>query len=454
MLYKYGGKMKAGMDRKNDLIKLLGEIDENSFVSNAHTSQHRVFGYNTTNIRNINTISGYIMELLPEFIKRKNNFSDWRNYYMDLDVQTRHKQKFKRLELAKILFRNVEHSPNINNIGEQLYTIGKDYGQTYLTFLLNLFLLSGKYFNVENQPLVEIEKILSSFNGDIVKDARIALSNNKNEHNQISRLLLATIFYNTEQKNAYNLIYKLLENEFSTDSLDYLESLISDKSSFVWRKIHNAGGIKGFKWDVFTIINYYLFKQSNNNFDSTKSAINNYIDALFSNGFNRFADIKHKELLKTILLENENTIKDIFEFSIGNKSTFAMTKKSQRKNLRIPAIRKYDRTCFFDFYPENDDSRKSHELNYFETNAGKRFLEVHHMIQMQNAKFFAHDIDILPNLIPLCPNCHKKIHNAKDEIVENMIRIYLDNADKQELMRNGIFVDAETMLSFYGMEKD
>lgn len=76
------------------------------------------------------------------------------------------------------------------------------------------------------------------------------------------------------------------------------------------------------------------------------------------------------------------------------------------------------------------------------------------MIQMENAKFFNHDIDIVENIIPVCPICHRKLHNANNDIVYKMLKTYYQNADKKVLIQKGIFVDIETLARFYGIAED
>ena len=76
------------------------------------------------------------------------------------------------------------------------------------------------------------------------------------------------------------------------------------------------------------------------------------------------------------------------------------------------------------------------------------------MVQMENSKFFEKDVDVIENIIPLCPNCHRKIHNADKATVMKMLRLYYENSNKRELIRKGIFVDIDTLARFYGIEEE
>ena len=74
------------------------------------------------------------------------------------------------------------------------------------------------------------------------------------------------------------------------------------------------------------------------------------------------------------------------------------------------------------------------------------------MVQMENSKFFEKDIDVVENIVPVCPNCHRKLHNAKPEVIMKMLKLYYTNSNKRELIRKGIFVDIDTLARFYGIE--
>lgn len=57
----------------------------------------------------------------------------------------------------------------------------------------------------------------------------------------------------------------------------------------------------------------------------------------------------------------------------------------------------------------------------FETDKLSNFVEGHHIIPIGQQKSFNQNLDIVDNVIPLCPNCHRMIHLAKDEVKMNLI---------------------------------
>jgi len=446
------------MQNQKLLDRLLSQLgsEENLFTSSAHTSQHRLFGFITTNIRTPKSITQYIVELLPEFIERAQNLESWEKWTKNKEILRKHKQKFKRLENAKILFRHIKESPNLNDIGKNLYYISKEYGKDYLTFILNLYLLSGKYFDVEKQPLVEIEKILYIYKINVKNDIKVLIDKNYKEP-RYNRLLLASIFYNPSSKISEEIAFMLLRNEATDEDLQTLIKLAEKANDPVWKRIKGASSLESFKSDVAIIINYYLFKQSCLKYAEQASydnIVEEYTEQLFKTNLNKFFNLTDKEKLKQILTEHRKILRDIFEFALGIKVDNNFMQRKDNLNVKSQAIQKYNSKCFFDRFAIYDSVKTAHELNYFQTKKDKIYLEAHHMIQLENAKFFQHDIDILENIIPVCPNCHKKLHNANSEIVEFMVRQYCTNVDKKSLIKKGIFVDVETLLNFYGISEE
>ncbi len=435
------------------LEHLLNDIDGTVFASSAHASgQHRIFGYTTTNIRSVKTIAGYIIELLPEYIARKDNYAEWHAWFTDADVQERNKQKFKRLEVAKILFRNVESSKTVNEIGERLYRIYENHGRSVLEFVLYLYLLTGRYFDVDNQPLVETNKVLASWSGDFVSDATSALLSDSDD---AFRPVLAMLFYNPASREGYEIAYALIQNEVSADGVAYLQNLSNDGTSCVWNRKNTAGGLNGFKSELAVILNYYLFRKScEQNFENPtyETIVSDYVDAVFENGLNQFFCIDNKDVALSVLLSARIILKDVYEFALGIKVDHNFVKRQVRKNVKQEVFEKYGYKCFFDCVSTEDADHLAHELNYFVTQKTQNYLEGHHMIQMENSKFFEKDIDIVENIIPVCPNCHRKLHNADKNTVLKMLKMYYNNVDRNVLMRKGIFVDIETLERFYGIE--
>lgn len=447
--------VRKGFIMKTDEIQqVLADFDVREFTSSAHTSQHRLFGFTTTNIRTPKTFSDYIGKLLPEYLTRKDNLDAWEQWTADPNVQQTYKQMFKRLEIAKILFRKVKDSPHLNDIGIKLYNI-LEQDKKYLDFILYLYILSGRYFDTTNQPLVEIEKVINSYNGDIIRDAMEVLQDKNN-----NRLFFAMVFYNPAELKALDFAYELLQNKnFDNDGIRYLQELVADKDSIIAKRITTAGSIGNFRSDVATVLNYHLFKlaaQQCSDDSKYEEVIEKYIESVFDAGLNVYFGLENKEEILKLLLDKKNLriLKDIFEFASGIKFDNNLVRKRDRKNIKHEAFEKYGYKCFFDCFATDEQEQLAHELNYFHTKKQRVYLEGHHMVQMENSKFFEKDVDVVENIIPVCPNCHRKLHNANSEVVLRMLNTYYNNSNKKDLIRKGIFVDIDTLARFYGIEGD
>ena len=78
----------------------------------------------------------------------------------------------------------------------------------------------------------------------------------------------------------------------------------------------------------------------------------------------------------------------------------------------------------------------------------KNFVEAHHLIPIKFQGDFTYSIDVPANIIPLCPNCHRKLHYGKYEEKSSNLSILLQER-KNILMKYGIKIDREKLLSYY-----
>lgn len=90
---------------------------------------------------------------------------------------------------------------------------------------------------------------------------------------------------------------------------------------------------------------------------------------------------------------------------------------------------------------------EEHEL--FNNRNGEPYLEMHHLIPLKASKdFFPLNLDIAPNLVPLCPNCHAKLHRGSYDEKLIILRMLYDKRIKS-LNENGIFISFEELLNKY-----
>jgi predicted HNH restriction endonuclease len=79
------------------------------------------------------------------------------------------------------------------------------------------------------------------------------------------------------------------------------------------------------------------------------------------------------------------------------------------------------------------------------------YMEAHHLIPMKMQHEFDQSLDVMGNIVSLCPNCHRMIHYAKSKekrkLLENLYK-----KRKDELEQYGLNIDLEYLLNVYAIK--
>ncbi len=79
---------------------------------------------------------------------------------------------------------------------------------------------------------------------------------------------------------------------------------------------------------------------------------------------------------------------------------------------------------------------------------GQNYVEAHHLIPMNLQGEFPHSLDVPANVIPLCPNCHRRFHHAIPSERNQIIKISYGRR-KSQLEQAGIFIDLDALFEQY-----
>lgn len=166
--------------------------------------------------------------------------------------------------------------------------------------------------------------------------------------------------------------------------------------------------------------------------------------------------------VKTIIDEDEETIDDYIvfedlEYQPSNELAIdepykrivdayekngEIKKVSADKNISRIVLELSDFKCEIGRLLGND-----HEL--FLNKNGEPYLEVHHLIPLKASKdFFPLNIDIVPNLVPLCPSCHAKLHRGSLDEKKIILRLLYDKRIAL-LNDNGLYISFEDLINKY-----
>ena len=91
----------------------------------------------------------------------------------------------------------------------------------------------------------------------------------------------------------------------------------------------------------------------------------------------------------------------------------------------------------------------NHEHITFDSKSnGKNYVEAHHLIPFSERNNYELSIDIVENIVCLCPNCHREIHLAVDEQKKLLLNPLFDKKVSQ-LKNAWINLDKETLYKYY-----
>lgn len=156
-------------------------------------------------------------------------------------------------------------------------------------------------------------------------------------------------------------------------------------------------------------------------------------DNMYSNGLKRYIEFAEGFLISKYT--NDPSVIDFPEtVRLGTK---AVERSSViRDSLKVTQAKGACNYCC-----QIDNSHQS----FIAQSNGKRYVEGHHLIPLCCQSMFVNSLDVLANIMVLCPNCHRLLHFAiKTERVERLSRIY---DERYERFKNtGILTDKNTFI--------
>lgn len=83
----------------------------------------------------------------------------------------------------------------------------------------------------------------------------------------------------------------------------------------------------------------------------------------------------------------------------------------------------------------------------------KNYLEIHHLIPREFSYQFEDTIEFVENYIPLCPHCHRMVHNALDRERKGLIN-YLFKKCENALKKRNIKISKKDLYKFYKIDDE
>ena len=79
---------------------------------------------------------------------------------------------------------------------------------------------------------------------------------------------------------------------------------------------------------------------------------------------------------------------------------------------------------------------------------GRNYVEAHHLVPMEFQEQFQWSLDVDANIVPLCPNCHRLLHNATQAETASLLRLLFYRRE-QALVQRGISLSLDELARFY-----
>lgn len=159
----------------------------------------------------------------------------------------------------------------------------------------------------------------------------------------------------------------------------------------------------------------------------------------------------YKRYLNRLILEEDEKMDGISKNLITNdKNVFAEIDGPRGKitittESFIRSVQVRNNALKDAFYKcEIDDSHST----FISRVTKKQFMETHHLIPMGHQDRFSSNLDVLANVISLCPNCHRKIHHGENDDVRDMINVLF--AKRQaKLNYSNLYLEITELLDLY-----
>ena len=127
---------------------------------------------------------------------------------------------------------------------------------------------------------------------------------------------------------------------------------------------------------------------------------------------------------------------------IDSNDPKAVTSNRPNTNPRLgKAVIKHNAyRCAFD---TEDQSHKT-----FQKPDGTLYMEVHHLIPLEQQSHFENKLDTKANLVPVCPLCHRLLHYGRKVEIEKLLTELYD--ERQELLKqSGLDITLDELKSYY-----
>jgi predicted HNH restriction endonuclease len=161
-------------------------------------------------------------------------------------------------------------------------------------------------------------------------------------------------------------------------------------------------------------------------------------------------EVEYNSEIDEIGFYDESSLQEIKLIEQSKETVKSISRRYKTdKKLRNTALFRTSYTCEIAILKGEEHSTFTSKSN------NKEYAEVHHLVPMhaqENEYFVQNDklisLDQIPNLIVLCPTCHRKIHFGHDLDVKPDLELLFDGR-QEALKKHKLNIEIEHLLDFY-----
>lgn len=454
-----------------ELYKVLN--NDSSFVEDYYKNGFKFKG-STYRILNTNSRSFSQFKSNFELMERKEGIArvNWEKQKGGQEKYKQYPRYFTSLGIYETLDKQIYYKTKKGLIQKEIYN--KKFTDIQEAFLTLLNLLDSSFDDYDSYLINrtrEIKNFLSNYVNDklIIKTIK-NLSTDKNDEKKcieedlywyltfFDRQDLIVLLTNSSKKHKKKL-KKYAINKLESKSLDDVISNKFNKDQYKAYTVFDEILIYYFMSDFIekSNLNFAEFidaamKRLNTihdlNNDEVRQFINSnssYFEEIYKNAFDEVRFVKNRIESCQEDREDEKYIDDgdyqekegpedkRVPISIAGRKVYPRSTKVRNK-----ALDNAGHKCEFDgSHVTFKITRKSTIIDYS---------EAHHIVPMSLQGNFEHNIDVIENIVSLCPTCHRRIHNGDDR--ELLLKKLFE--DRKELLKNkGIDISYDDLSKYY-----
>jgi len=466
----------------NKLIELYKQMSSTPSVSNRYKSigaagLGNIFSFINTNYRQIfsirgNTYGGFAngFEVMStvENIKR----SDWTaTNNVGQEKEKQHTVNMRRSELF-MCDKDTYRSTSRGKVFKKMYT-SQDLTYEEKRLLCYLIISAGYFSATPNYMFNRTEEVFQSFTEQglteeyILEQMKIAVTQfntqsfKKQDIFDLDYLYIDTFTFDPDGYNFLSIFNSSTKVEIAEFKQYAKEQYENNSSDIIAHKYRNGGNytpatLVENAWLLYVTFN--IIKAEINSFDCFINTLINIYGSLFYINeqkvkifiyntemnqsvfrviYSKLYDMPlHKDAIKDLSLDEINKLGRID----GTDEQGNIQLEQIAASLKKLAKEKTEYRC---------ECHNLENCKYFTAKENsKRYLEIHHFIPREFANDFDTSIEIIENYVPLCPNCHRKIHLAVDSERKHLINSLL-NSRKQQLEYKSIEIDETKIYKYY-----